>query len=230
MGICSRCGRKAETEYGVDGQPYCSSCIFYGLNKQCWKCRMYLPASELQQYRGQWICPNCLMDLRDEEKGKEDNMSRSYRYSERCQRCGRESDRFYMWNGRRLCIYCLDEEQAKWGTAGGGPMGGGSRVLVRPLRVSDQPSFIGRIISAILVKIGLKKKSEPEIVALSREQTPFNRAKTLTERKIKQDKEASTQVEGIMKDDERVQAESILKKKPRKIRKKTKKKSSKKKK
>ena len=230
MGTCSRCGRKAETEYGVDGQAYCSSCIFYGLNKQCWKCRMYLPASELQQYRGQWTCPNCLMDLRDDDKSKDDRMGRAYRYNERCQRCGRETERFYMWNGRRLCMSCLAEEQSKWGTAGGGPMGGSSRVLVRPLKVSDEQSFIQRIISAILVRIGLMKEpAGPEIVALSREQTPFNRAKTLTEKKINQGKELPAQVEGIMKDDERVEAESIMKKKPRKVRKKAKKKSSKKK-
>ncbi|HIH22731.1 TPA: hypothetical protein HA238_03320 [Candidatus Micrarchaeota archaeon] len=66
--LCSRCGQEGPTEYGPDGQSYCSSCAFYGMNKPCWKCRMYLPSLELQQWRGQWTCQYCMMDLRDEER------------------------------------------------------------------------------------------------------------------------------------------------------------------
>ena len=102
---------------------------------------------------------------------------------------------------------------------------------MRPLRVSDEPSLLGKLISALLVRIGLKKKQEPEIVAIHPERTPFNRAKTLTEKKIKEKKIAPAQVEGLMKDDDRVETENIMQKKPRKVKKKLgKRKSSKKKK
>jgi hypothetical protein len=57
---CARCGRECT---GM----YCDSCKFYEMNDQCWRCRMYLPKVELQQWRGQIYCPYCIQDLRSEE-------------------------------------------------------------------------------------------------------------------------------------------------------------------
>ncbi|MDD5336979.1 MAG: hypothetical protein PHS02_00680 [Candidatus ainarchaeum sp.] len=62
---CLRCGRE------TSGQ-YCDTCRFYETNDQCWRCRMYLPKVELQQWRGQTYCPYCIMDIRDEEKRTEE--------------------------------------------------------------------------------------------------------------------------------------------------------------
>ncbi len=207
-------------EYGVDGQSYCSSCIFYGLNKQCWKCRMYLPMSELQQYKGQWICPNCLMDAKDADNYR----MRRYTYNERCARCGREIDRLYTWNGRRLCITCLNDEQSKWGMVGGGPMGGGSRIM-SPIKEDGSEGLLSRIISSILIRLGLKKRKEPEIIALEREHTPFEKAKTMNESTMKEKEEAFSkddgQIEGILKKSKTKEKDvNKIKKKPRKKRKK----------
>lgn len=94
-------------------------------------------------------------------------------------------------------------------------MAGGNRIPVRPLRVSDEPSILGRLISGLLIRLGLKKRPRTEIVALEKVPTPFGKAKTMTEKGIKNEK---TQVEGLMKDDDRVETESIMKKKPRKVR------------
>ena len=118
---------------------------------------------------------------------------------------------------------CLNEEKSTWGTVGGGPSAGSSKIIIRPLRVSDEPSLLGRILSAILIRLGLKKKEGPEIVAIRPQQTAFNRAKTLTEGEIKE-KERPAEVEGIMKDDDRVQTEGIVNKKSSKKKKKPKKK------
>lgn len=199
-GTCSRCGQRGEIEYGVDGQSYCSSCIFYGLNKQCWKCRMYLPIAELQQYKGQWICPNCLMNSRDEDR--DSIHARRYRIDERCARCNRETNNYYLWNGQRLCKSCVNDEQKKWGTVGGGPMAGGSRIL-SPLSVSKEEGFLSRIISNMLIKLGLKKKAPPEIISIQRDKNPFEGAKTMNESKIIEKEETfsadSGQIEGIRK-------------------------------
>ncbi|MFA5077621.1 MAG: hypothetical protein WC488_04300 [Candidatus Micrarchaeia archaeon] len=62
---CLRCGRECEGQY-------CDTCRFYETNDQCWRCRMYLPKVELQQWRGQTYCPYCIMDIRDEEKRAEE--------------------------------------------------------------------------------------------------------------------------------------------------------------
>src|SRR5512143_3467213 len=128
-GSCSRCGRVTELEYGPDGLGYCTSCAFYGMNKQCWRCRMYLPSAELQQYRGQLTCPYCIQDLRyadtrAEEYHEEKHKLEVIQYPEQCERCGRDLEgRVYIWNGKKLCKKCMEDEQdSKWGLVGGGPM------------------------------------------------------------------------------------------------------------
>ncbi len=177
-GRCSRCGRKTDVEYGADGRPYCSSCIFYANYKQCWKCQMYVPITELQQYKGQWMCPYCLVDEREADKKKDEYKEKKYkkeelittriRYSETCERCGKETELLYSYNGRILCHSCLGEEQKKWDIVGGGPSATPYRI-----KISEQKGVLEQMIDSILIALGLKKrekKKETEIVAVKVEE------------------------------------------------------------
>jgi len=213
MTRCSRCGREDHVEYGADGQPYCSSCIFYGMNKQCGKCRMYLPSAELQQYKGMWMCPYCLQDMRDEDRKASEYHAPEYKaseykpakepvkvisYTETCERCGRETETLYLWNGRKLCSNCLREEQEKWTLVGGGPTGASQAVPVRPAREAKKKSLIESVFSELRALLGMKPK-EARIVALPR--MPIERARPMVEGEAgkAEDKKAVVQVEGIMK-------------------------------
>lgn len=174
-GVCSRCGRAGEMEYGADGLSYCSACIFYGLNRQCWRCMMYLPISELQQYRGQWACPYCIQDMRYEDRKKGEGPAPEkphldvLQYVEQCERCGRDlQGRVYIWNGKKLCKHCLGDEQQEWGLMGGGPMGPPQRITVEALRPARKKSLVERAVSEFLALTGLKKRSEiREIIVYS---------------------------------------------------------------
>jgi len=141
---------------------------------------MYLPASELQQFKGFWVCPYCIMELRDEDRRME-KPPKKYPVqplviSEVCERCGKRAEIFYIWNGRRLCKSCLDEEQKKWGLSGGGPG-------AAPYRVSygEKEGILAAAIGKLLEKIGLKKKEKKsEIVAASRERVEEEKPKKKT--------------------------------------------------
>lgn len=163
VGICVRCGKKGEVEYGVDGLPYCSSCIFYGLNKQCAICGMYLPAPEMQQYKGMWICPNCLADMRTKKKPEEEKKeltTSALMTSNVCERCGKEAEVFYIFNNKRLCASCYKEESEAMFSA--------RKPFSAPIRVVPQkkPSLLEKIIDFILSLFGIKRKKEKEIVAI----------------------------------------------------------------
>lgn len=196
---CSRCGRVSEVDYGADGLPYCSSCIFYGMNRQCFRCRMYVPASELQQYKGVWACPYCVQDMRDEDRragAQERPRVHALTYSETCERCGKELDeRVYIWNSRRLCRSCLDEEQGSWTVVGGGPGHAGARVSAIPVRRAKERSLIESAIGNFLALFGVKKK-EPEIVAVEGKM-PITHAKPMAEKRMAKE-ERKPESEGIM--------------------------------
>ena len=116
---CIRCGALAH-QYGSDGLPYCDSCSFYGMNKQCWKCRMYIPSSELQQSKGQWICPVCLNDERSQESARQQYKPEKYKpeqyvinqdfVKERCEKCGRDLEVVYVYKKKKYCQFCADIE------------------------------------------------------------------------------------------------------------------------
>lgn len=166
---CMRCGRTGTVEYGSDGLTYCNSCIFYGRNKQCWRCGMYLPAIELQQYKGQWICPNCRSDMVqvDNRMKKPEKYPMSPRiYAEKCERCGGETSLYYIYNGRRLCKSCLGEEQSKWGLVGGGPSAASFRVTYQ----KKGEGLLRKMIGKLLERIGLRKRTpeQSEIVVMQR--------------------------------------------------------------
>ncbi len=224
-GSCSRCGKQGEVDYGTDGQAYCSSCIFYGTNKPCWRCRMYLPASDLQQYRGQWTCPYCLQDLRFEERKITERLEQKpklepYTLHESCERCGKQiTGQVYIWNGRRLCKRCLGDEQQKWELASGGPSGAPYRI--RPNTSKKKTSLIESIISDFLMLLGLKKERDvivyetlPGAKPKASAKMPIDAAKPMAEKisktkfvQSKQEQELET--EGLMGGKQEQKAEII---------------------
>ncbi|MEW6748795.1 MAG: hypothetical protein AB1295_03755 [Candidatus Micrarchaeota archaeon] len=202
---CSRCGRRGEVEYGPDGLAYCSSCAFFGLNKQCWRCRMYLPAAELQQYKGQWACPYCIQDMRDADRSASEGSAPQrpradlYILPEQCERCGRDLDhRVYIWNGRKLCKSCMDEEQQKWTLVGGGPMASPYKVTIKPERRRKDESLLDGIMGAFLQLLGIRKKRKEIIIVEAK--MPISRAKPMAEKamKPKARETQAPQSEGIM--------------------------------
>jgi hypothetical protein len=210
-GVCSRCGTSGQMEYGSDGLTYCSSCAFYGLNKQCYRCRMYLPAAELQQYRGQWMCPYCVQDMRDADRKAEEPAPDKGKphldvvsYLEQCERCGRDLDRrVYIWNGKRLCKSCVDDEQEKWGLVGGGPMAAPYRISLKPEKTRKKTGIIESLISETLYLFGIKKKKELEIIVMDAKM-PIQHAKPMAEKAMESGKKADErkpETEGIMSTD-----------------------------
>jgi len=112
------------------------------------------------------------MELRDEDRRmekppetyvKKPIVTTQIIYREQCERCGREAEIFYIWNGRKLCKSCLDEEQKKWGMVGGGPSAAPARVVYS----RRGEGLLSSLIGGLLTRIGLKKagKMNGEIVA-----------------------------------------------------------------
>ncbi len=210
-GTCSRCGRVSELDYGPDGLGYCSSCSFYGMNRQCWRCRMYLPASELQQYKGQFTCPYCIQDLRDAdrraaESPREKPVIEVYHIPEQCERCGRDFEgRVYIWNGKRLCKKCReDEQESKWGLVGGGPMHAPMRVSLKPEEERKNRSVIEMAISELLITLRLKKRPVKEAIVYD-VKMPIQLAKPMAEKAMTAEKakaDRKPQAEGLMKEDQ----------------------------
>src|SRR4030095_2215655 len=206
-GTCVRCGNAGLVAYGSDGLPYCTNCSFYGMNKQCSRCRMYLPASELQQYRGQMTCPYCVQDLRDEDrKSEEYHEERPHldvlQYPEQCERCGRDlKGRVYIWNGKKLCKKCVEDEQAKWGIVGGGPMGAPYKVSLEPEKRRKEKGVIEAIISESLHLLGIRKKPQKLEVIIVKDKMPIDRAKPMNEEGLmkKKKQEVKPAAEGLMK-------------------------------
>ncbi|MEM3432077.1 MAG: hypothetical protein QXF86_03405 [Candidatus Bilamarchaeaceae archaeon] len=182
-GVCVRCGKKGEVEYGADGLPYCSSCIFYGLNRQCSRCRMYLPASEMQQYKGMWVCPNCLMDMRDEDKPKEEKKEKlttsTLKYQNTCERCGKEAEVFYIFNNKRLCASCYEDEA--------GTSISGRKPFSAPIRVTvtKKKSFFEKVLDFIQSLFGIRKKSHSKSEIVAYRQNAIKGKEPLTEKNSK---------------------------------------------
>lgn len=168
---------------------------------------MYVPASEVQQYRGQWVCPICIQEMRAKSARSEYKAPkypmRPLAYPETCERCGRDSGILYIWNNRRLCRSCLEEEQKTWGVVGGGPSGAGQAIPVQPLRVAEKESVIESLIAGFLGLLGLKrKKKKIEIIVAEHPHMMVERARPMTEGMIaKEDKgeQKMPESEGLMK-------------------------------
>jgi YgiT-type zinc finger domain-containing protein len=162
--------------------------MFYGLNRQCWKCRMYLPSSEMQQYRGQWTCPICIQDMRSEERRSRDYGRGKERFRvlavpEYCERCGRDLTTVYILNGKKLCSSCVSAEQENWGLVGGGPSGAKQRISVTPIKAKKKEALIVVMFNELLARVGLKKR-EVEIVAVE-PKMPIRHAKPMSEGRAK---------------------------------------------
>ncbi|MFH1393521.1 MAG: hypothetical protein ABII71_02120 [Candidatus Micrarchaeota archaeon] len=215
MGRCIRCGREGHMEYGSDGQAYCGSCVFYGMNKPCWRCGMYVPASELQQYKGQWMCPICIGDARAADARvsykeptykKNDYPMQVHSYEETCEKCGRTLVTVYILNGKKLCWTCLHEEQDKWTIVGGEkPPTVPMKMTVEAQRKSALRKFFEHVFSEFLALFGVRwKPREPvsQVVALKATQSKrprrsFGRPMVSGMRKEREDAVPST--EGIIK-------------------------------
>lgn len=205
MASCSRCGNSGEVEYGSDGQAYCTACIFYGLNKPCWRCRMYLPASELQYYNGQLTCPYCIMDMRDEDRKNNEPTIKKPKlqtiiYVEICDRCGRNLESLvYILNGRKLCKTCVDDEKTKWELVSGAPIGPGQKISLAPIIQSKKMSILSAIISETLYMLRLRKKPVIRHAIVYTAKMPIQYAKPIAEgRAVLKKEEKKPQAEGLM--------------------------------
>ncbi len=166
---------------------------------------MYLPASELQQYKGQWVCPYCLQDMRDEDRraseyrgGREP--ARVIAHSETCERCGRElKSRVYIWNNRRLCRKCLGDEQEKWGIVGGGPMGPAHKISVKVMQKGRLQLMAEDLFSSFLALFGIKRKQPVSEIVVYEHKMPMGEAKPMAEGAMKKEAGPSPQAEGIIK-------------------------------
>jgi len=139
---CRSCGREGYSDI-------CSECMFREQNQQCWRCRMYIPNAEMQQWRGQWICPNCRMDLEREEGGPEGEKKKRedggqadmYEKPGKCDRCGRDTIILYRFNHRNLCWYCLEKEDTYAGAGGAG----GAIPIQLSRKARKKKGILGRI-------------------------------------------------------------------------------------
>lgn len=136
---------------------------------------MYLPASELQTFRGQFTCPYCIMDLRDAERkeneaieGKSEKKNAyesNLPQSEKCERCGRTLTMVYFYNGKILCENCVNDEKRSWKDVGGErPPMAMFRVKEEKTRKSGLQALLESIIQYILelLKIRSAKKILPD--------------------------------------------------------------------
>jgi len=132
---------------------------------------MYLPATEMQWYKGQLHCQYCIMDLRDEDKRNEKMIMEKDKYikaetiHETCQRCGRILSIAYFYNGKKLCETCMEEERKDWEKKGG------ERPPMTPYRISSEQgilsSMLHHIIKKILIALGFKREKTDGIEIVS---------------------------------------------------------------
>lgn len=132
---CIKCGAESVGQY-------CNNCAFYENNAQCWRCRMYLPRVELQQWRGQTYCPYCIMDIREMEKKAEEYDGEQARHritthdtgstppDERpfgtgqqdsvyeCDKCKNDLDIVYVIADHKFCELCFNQQMREWKNEG----------------------------------------------------------------------------------------------------------------
>jgi hypothetical protein len=183
---------------------------------------MYLPASELQQYRGQFVCPYCTQDMRDEDRRSEYHEERPklevLQIPETCERCGRDlKGRVYIWNGKKLCRKCVEDEQEKWGLVGGGPTGAPQKITLEPERRKKKESMIEAAISEMLHVTGIRKRQRKVEIVEYTAKMPIQHAKPMAEGAAKplKKEDQKPEAEGIMKI-RKAPPGGILEKTPRK--------------
>ncbi len=133
---------------------------------------MYLPATELQLFQGQFTCPYCIMDLRDRERKSSEGVSEkrsehggSLEQAEKCERCSRTMTIVYFYNGRMLCGNCVNDEKSSWKDVGG------ERPPLTMFRVRDEKekqrglfaflaALLQRILEILKIVFGKKKSAK----------------------------------------------------------------------
>lgn len=115
-------------------------------------------------------------------------------YSETCERCGKDLEHVYVWNGKRLCRSCVDEGQETWGLITGGPGAAPQRVSLRPLRKARELSLIESLFSEFLALFGLQRIEKETGIAGTK--MPMKRARLLEVQRP--DKKQMPEAEGIM--------------------------------
>jgi len=98
-------------------------------------------------------------------------------YPEICERCGRDLEaRVHIWNGKKLCINCLEDEKGTWDLFTEGPNAVPQRILIQHQDQSQGPRFIESFVSWILAVFGLKRIEKDLSIV---EQIPKKLAKLL---------------------------------------------------
>ncbi len=143
---------------------------------------MYLPSTELQQYRGQWTCPYCMMDMKDAERKEEEKhhpvaaegtlarekeMLSGVPEDEFCDRCKRKLVIVYIFNNRKLCEVCIDREKKDFEETGSGAV-----PMILKFRLKGNEGLLTRLLRKLEIAIShvmrnkkagrTAKKSEPE--------------------------------------------------------------------
>lgn len=126
---CAKCGRECSGTY-------CETCQFYAYNDQCWRCRMYLPRLELQQWMGQTYCPYCIMDVQQAKAAETREAERVRGGIEKddkgvppdeqpppigqknpdyeCDKCKHDMDIAYIVADHKFCDICFNEQLSYW--------------------------------------------------------------------------------------------------------------------
>ena len=203
---------RSHLEFAPDGFAYCDECVFFGMNKQCAKCRMYVPFQELQQYKSGWYCPYCIMDMRAEDNkfektglknGSEKPIVAVIEKAEHCERCDKVLERrFYLLNGIKMCKSCMEIERPK--------IKGFDKMEAQKL-IFRAPEKKASVVNSILEKIGFRKKPKTREIIVIAPKAEFIKDEIQVQKEInesdleekvtmkKTSVESSPQVEGIMK-------------------------------
>lgn len=203
MANCIRCGSEAHN-YGTDGLSYCDSCSFYGMNVQCQKCGMYLPRLELQMYRGNWYCPYCIADLKEESSREEYPRKEEKAYeqkvkTEQCERCGTIlSTAVYVFKGRQLCVSCLNQERGEESGPVTPPVmkfligkkeEPAYAQLIRPVTIFSEGLF-----GWLLMKLGLRKKEmHTEVLSVIEEEERLRKKERNEKKKSKEEEKEESE-------------------------------------
>lgn len=88
---------------GKEGADICTECRFTEENRQCWKCRIFIPKHGLQHWRGFWYCPHCLNKII-----LLDTKTAAGQVKLECQRCGvlHPKSGLFEWGDKAVCANC----------------------------------------------------------------------------------------------------------------------------
>jgi len=131
-------------------------------------------------YAGQWYCPYCIMDLREQHQPKiekEKPLQDQSVTKERCDRCGRSVETvIYYFQGKKLCEVCLNQEKGdNFGPVSPPAM----RIKLNPKKepfyaplipvAKPAKLFADGFFAWVLKLFGIKRKSNlPEIIPVKR--------------------------------------------------------------